>query len=101
MTKIITYREPRYCMMKLESGERIMLSIAQSGIVIYRMRCFGLIRVSKIAQWLPQELDRYVALFGGEHPTGGPFRYAVDKLASFGSIRDLRAYLMQGYDQAK
>ena len=95
MADIVTYVEQRYSMMKLDSGERIMLSVSQSGIAIYKMRFLGLVPGPKIAEWLPQDLDRYVDLFGGEHSSGSPFRFAVEKLASFHSIKDLRAYLMQ------
>lgn len=95
MSKIVTYSEQRYSMIKLDSGERIMLTLSQAGIVIFQMHLLGVVPGQKIAEWLPQDLDRYVDLFGGEHPNGSPFRFAVEKLASFKSIKELRAYLMQ------
>ena len=97
MSRVVTYTEGQYSMVQLDSGERVMLSLAQSGIVIFKMRLGGLLPGPKIAEWLPNDLDRYIDLFGGDHPTGTPFRFAVERLASFESIKDLRAYLMRGY----
>jgi len=82
-------------MIKLRSGERIMLSVAQDGIVIYRMRLAGLLAGPKLAHWQPQDLSQYVALFGGQSGTGSPFKYAVDRLAQFGSIQELLSFLME------
>lgn len=95
MGEIVTYKEGHFSQVKLASGERILFSIAQSGIVIFKLHFFGLIPGPKVAEWLPQDLDRFVDLFGGASPDQNPFRFAVDKLASFGSIKDIRAYLMQ------
>ena len=50
MGTIITYKEGQYSMMKLDSGERVMLSIAQSGIVIYKMKFFGMTPGPKSAE---------------------------------------------------
>lgn len=95
MADIVTYKEGRYSQIKLDSGERILLSVAQSGIVIFKLRLLGLAPGPKIAEWLPQDLDRFLDLFGGAPADQNPFRFTVDKLATFGSIKEIRAFLMQ------
>jgi len=43
MAKIITYKEGAYCQIKFDSGERILISIAQTGIKIIQQKFMGLI----------------------------------------------------------
>ena len=93
MSRIITYKEGCYSQIKLTSGERIMLSVAQTGIVIFRMRFFGLIPGPKITEWLPHNLGQFMLLFGGAPLNQTPFRFTVEKLTSFDSIQQLREFL--------
>jgi hypothetical protein len=93
MSRIITYKEGRYSQIKLDSGERIMLSVAQSGIVIFKLRFFGLVPGPKIAEWLPEDLARFMLLFGGAPLSQTPFNYTVEKLSSFESIESLLQFL--------
>ena len=93
MSRIITYEEGRYSQIKLDSGERILLSVAQPGIVIFKLRFFGLVPGPKIAEWSPQDAARFMLLFGGASLNQTPFKYTVEKLASFGSIESLRQFL--------
>jgi hypothetical protein len=51
MSQIITYKEGCYSQIKLTSGERIMLSCAEGGATIFKMRFFGVVPASKIAEW--------------------------------------------------
>ena len=95
MSKIITYKEGRFSQIKLDSGERIMLSVAQNGIVIFKMRFFGVVPGPKIAEWSPQDLSRFMLLFGGASLNQTPFNYTVEKLSSFDSIQSLNAFLAQ------
>ena len=96
MSRIITYKEGCYSQIKLSSGERIMLSVAQTGIVILKMRFLGVVLGSKIAEWLPHDLGRFMLLFGGAPLNQTPFRFTVEKLASFDSIEQLREFLTKG-----
>jgi hypothetical protein len=93
MSKIITYKEGAYSQIKLDSGERILLSVAQTGIVIFKMRFFGVIPGPKLAEWPPDLLSRFMLLFGGAPLNQTPFNYTVEKLTSFDSIKSLSAFL--------
>ncbi len=93
MSRIIAYKEGRYSQIKLDSGERILLSVAQSGIVIFKLRFLGLVHGPKIAEWSPKDLARFMLLFGGAPLNQTPFKYTVEKLASFESIESLRQFL--------
>ena len=95
MSKVITYEEGSFSQIKLDSGERIMLSVAQTGMVIFKMRFFGLVPGPKIAEWSTQDLSRFMLLFGGAPQNQTPFKNTVDKLSSFDSIQSLRAFLNQ------
>ena len=85
--------ESRYSTVQLDSGEKVMLSVTQQGIAIFKMRFLGLLPGHKIAEWLPNDLDRFVEKFGGD-PDGSPFRHAVGLLMSFPSILEIKRYLM-------
>lgn len=93
MSCIITYKEGRYSQIKLDSGERILLSVAQPGIVIFKLRFWGLVPGLKIAEWSPADLARFVLLFGGAPQNQTPFKYVVERLSSFESIASLRQFL--------
>ena len=93
MPRVITYKEGCFSTVQLDSGEKVMLSVAQTGIVIYQMKFLGMLPGRKIAQWTVQNLPDFIARLGGTGPTGSPFRYAVDQIAAFPSIRELEAAL--------
>lgn len=93
MPRIITYQEGRFSTIQLDSGEKVMLSVAQTGIVIFQMKFLGLLPGRKIAEWSLDDLPDFIARLGGDTPTGSPFRYAVDQIATFTSIRELESAL--------
>ena len=95
MSEIITYKEGAYSQIKLDSGERIMLSVAQTGIVIFKMRFFGVVPGPKLAEWPPQEMARFMMLFGGAPLDQTPFKFTVDKLCTFDTIDSLKSFLAQ------
>lgn len=95
MAKIITYKEGCFSQIKLDSGERIMLSVAQTGIAIFKMRFFGAVPGRKLGEWSPQDLSRFMLLFGRAPLNQTPFNYTVEKLSSFDSIKSLSAFLAQ------
>lgn len=93
MSKVITYKEGRYSTIQLDSGEKVMLSVAQTGIVVFQMKFLGLVPGRKIAEWAIHDLPDFIACLGGTTPTGSPFRYAVDRIAAFPSVLELEAAL--------
>lgn len=93
MSRIITYKEGCYSQIKLTSGERIMLSCAEMGATIFKMRFFGLVPDSKIGEWKQADVARFMFLFGGASPNQTPFRFTVEKLCSFDSIEQLREFV--------
>ena len=95
MSRTITYKEGCYSQIKLTSGERIMLSCAEGGATIFKMRFFGLLPASKIAEWKLKDLSRFMFLFGGAPPNQTPFNFTVQKLTSFDSIQQLHKFVMQ------
>lgn len=95
MSRIITYKEGFFAQIKLTSGERILLSCAEGGATIFKMRFFGLVRDFKIAEWKLQDLGRFILLFGGAPLNQSPFNFVVQKLTSFGSIKQLREFIAQ------
>jgi len=98
MALVITYQEGRYATVRLNSGEYAKLSMAQSGIEIIQM-WFGTIPAGTIANWGPDNLDGFLELFGGESDRGTPFRFAVDRLSTFSSIKELKKYLSNATTQ--
>jgi hypothetical protein len=95
MSQIITYKEGCYSQIKLTSGERIMLSCAEDGVTIFKMCFFGVIPGSKIAEWKPKDLSRFMFLFCGAPPNQTPFSFTVQKLTSFDSIEQLCKFVTQ------
>ena len=105
MSKVITYRNDGakgcFCQIKFDSGERILLSIAQTGIVIFKLKFFGYIPANKIWETtstvayykfgpfdtsLISPLGRF---FGGGHPLD----IMKDRLLEFKSIDELQRFL--------
>jgi hypothetical protein len=62
------FEEGRYATIELDSGERIRLSVAQTGIALFEMRFFGVLRKRTIAEWNPSQLDQFIYKFGGQAP---------------------------------
>lgn len=99
-SEVITYKEGCYSQIKLASGERIMLSITQNEIVIFKMRFLGVVPGPKIAEWSKSSEDfaRFLILFGGAPQNQSPFRFIVEKLVSFDSIAQLHGFLTKELD---
>ena len=92
--QVLTYREGRYATVRLASGEAVMISLAQDGIVIFQMRLGGLIPSARLATWPSNDLDRFLEKFGVGELEGSPFRATVALLASFPDVMTLRRYIM-------
>ena len=92
--QVLTYREGRYATVRLASGEAVMISLAQDGIVIFQMRLGGLMPGARLATWPPNDIDRFLEKFGVGELEGSPFRATVALLASFPDVMTLRRYIM-------
>jgi len=78
-----------------EACERCGWAVAQTGIVIFKMHFFGVVPGPNLAEWPPDQLSRFMILFGGASTNQTPFRYTVEKLCSFDSIQSLSRFLAQ------
>lgn len=95
MGTIKTYKEQRFATVILDSGEMVMLSVAQEGIAIFKMRFGGLLPGPKIGAWAPNDLDRFLAKFGKEPTQGSAFRATVEFIASFPNLKRLQEYIIE------
>ncbi|MEY2493625.1 MAG: hypothetical protein QOJ45_117 [Verrucomicrobiota bacterium] len=94
MSRIITYKEQRYSMVQLDSGEKVMISITQDGVTIFAMRFGGLLPGRKLAEWSIFDLEHFLDRLGGQPPPGSSaFRHAVNNMTEYPSIAALEAYL--------
>jgi len=66
MGEIVTYKnagpEGVFSQIKLGNGERILISIAQPGIQIYKLKFKGLFPASTV--WKTDNIDQMIVLFG-------------------------------------
>lgn len=94
---VMQYEEGVYATIELDSGERIRLSVAQTGIAIFEMRFFGVVRKRTIAEWNPSQVNEFMYKLGmplpGEAENMTPFRYTVLRLTQMKSIKALEEYL--------
>lgn len=95
MAQIITYKEGAYSQIRLSSGERILLSVGQSGIAIFKLYFFGFFPGRKLAEWHSSQLADFMFFFGGAPLNQTPFNYTVNKLTSFDNILSLSKFLAQ------
>lgn len=90
MSKIITYREGAFCQIKLDSKERILISIAQEGIAIIKLKLGGIIPGKRIANWNITEIHEVINNFVD---TSEPFLHPLDaivrKILQCKSIKDI------------
>jgi hypothetical protein len=79
MGKIVTYKNqgPRgmYCQIKLDSGERILISIAQPGVKIFKFSAGGLIPTKTI--WESSDVPKMVELFADLNQPEKPLLDAI------------------------
>lgn len=92
MGKIITYKNagPKgmFCQIKLESGERILISIAQSGVKIFKLRFMGMIPVKTL--WELNDIVHMVEMFADPaNPEKPPLDAIRDKLINCKSIKEV------------
>jgi hypothetical protein len=96
MGKIITYKNEErkgiYCQIKLLSGERILISIAQPGAKIYKLSFGGLIPTQTI--WESNDVSKMVSLFANVNEPQKPLLDTIiARLIDRKSIAEIRQIL--------
>jgi len=90
MTEIVTYKPGAYCQLKLASGERVLVSCAQTGIKIMKVVLGGLIPTRTIVDWPIAELASAIEIFADESaPTQHPLEAIKNKLLTCASIKEI------------
>lgn len=90
MTEIVTYKPGAYCQLRLASGERVLVSCAQTGIKIMKVVLGGLIPTRTIADWSISELASAIEVFADESaPTQHPLEAIKNKLLTCASIKEI------------
>lgn len=98
MAQVVTYKneppERMYCQLKLDSGERILISIAHSGIRISKLGFGGRLRTSTIWKCKRDEIREAFELFADpDKPLTSTLDAIKDKLIDFESIADVKGFL--------
>jgi hypothetical protein len=90
MAEIVTYKPGAYCQLKLASGERVLVSCAQTGIKIMKVALGGLIPTRTIANWSISELGAAIEIFADEGtPSQHPLEAIKNKLLTCSSIKEI------------
>jgi hypothetical protein len=90
MAEIVTYEPGAYCQLKLASGERVLVSCAQSGIKIMKVALGGLIPTRTIVNWSIPELASAIDIFADEAiPMQHPLEAIKNKLLTCSSIKEI------------
>lgn len=100
MGEVIAYQNnppyEMYCQLKLASGERIMISIGDSGIRIWKLAFAGRIRTGTIWKCERDEVRDAFRLFADpEKPMTSTLDAIRDKLIDFQTIADVKAFFRQ------
>jgi hypothetical protein len=91
LATVVSYKAGAYCQLKLDRGERVLISCAQTGIKIMRLGWGGLFPVETLAEWPVDQLDEAIAVFLDiDNPSAHPLDAIVKKLSLCSSIGDVR-----------
>jgi hypothetical protein len=101
MGDIITYKNAGaagvYSQIKLDNGERILISIAQPGVQVYKLGFMGLIPTGTI--WKSSDLRRMAVLFGNDIQSESSLLDAIiRKRVGCVSIDEVRTLLSESID---
>lgn len=92
MSQIITYKNEGvkgvFSQIKLDSGERVLISIAANEIKIYKLKFFGVIPSGTI--WEYPDLFGFFNLLQANGYSGHPLDVLVEKVKFFDSIVHLQ-----------
>ena len=96
MSRIVTYAntpEQCFCQIQLDSGERILISIAQTGIAIFELDSTGLVPTSTLFEWGIEDIGVAIRLFADfddpQKPPLDAMRDALIRCPSIAAISDL------------
>ena len=90
MAEVVSYKPGAYCQLKLASGERVLISCAQTGIKIMKLGLAGLIPTKTITDWPISQLAAAIHIFADESkPSQHPLDVMKDKLMTCSSIREI------------
>ena len=90
MAEIITYKPGAYCHIKLASGERVLISCAQTGIKIMKLALRGLLPTKTIADWPISQITTAMHIFVDENqPSQHPLDAIKSKLITCSSILEI------------
>ena len=91
----IVIRKPSYCHIKLDNGQRILISMAQSGIKIIKLGFRGLLPVKTI--WKSTDTYEMIEKFADpDDPFKDPVDAVTDKLINCESVKEIKAILAKG-----
>ncbi len=95
MSKIITYKNEGtkgvFSQIKLDSGERVLISIAANEIKIFKLKFFGAIPSGTV--WEYPDLFGFFDLLTTNGYSGHPLDVLVEKVKNFNSIDHLQTEL--------
>jgi len=90
MASIVTYKPGAYCQIKLDSGERVLISCATTGIKIMKLGLVGLVPTRTIADWPIAKLRSAIAIFADpSQPDLHPLDAIKNRLMSCPSIAEV------------
>jgi len=88
---IITYKPGAYCQIRLPSGERVLISCAQTGIKIMKLALGGLLPTKTIANWPISKIASAIQIFGDpNNPTLHPLDAIKNRLILCSSITEIQ-----------
>lgn len=91
MGKVITYRNEGakgiFSQIKLDNGDRVLISIAADEVKIFKMKFFGMIPGETI--WEYPDLFRFAELLTNNGYEGHPLDFLVEKVQNFSSTEQL------------
>jgi hypothetical protein len=100
LAEVVSYKndppEKIYCQLLLDSGERVLISIAHSGIKISKLGFGGRLRTSTIWRCGRDEIREAFELFAHpEKPLTSTLDAIKDKLIDFQSIAEVKDFFRQ------
>jgi hypothetical protein len=98
MAKIITYRNEGskgvFCQLKLESGERILISMTQNNTKIFKLGLMGLVPMGTI--WESSDIEEMIRIFADPaNPEKHPLDAIIGKLIDCKSIDELKLIIVK------
>ena len=90
-TEVVTYKPGAYCQLKLASGERILISCAQSGIKVMKLGFGGLFPTKTLAVWSIAQIDEPIRIFAEQsQPSLSPLEAIKNRLSLCVSVHEVQ-----------